>query len=120
MYCAMGSVRGLIFGIFIPLELYEKSLMVKETPRKGKLLCCTLLKKNSTMNQFYVHCFFLLLQLCTTVEPLNNGHHWEPKFCPLWRGVPSSGISSIFPVGVVCPIGLCFQSLPLLNFGREA
>ena len=19
----------------------------------------------------------------STVEPLNNGHHWEPKFCPL-------------------------------------
>jgi len=21
--------------------------------------------------------------LYNTVEPLNNGHHWEPKFCPL-------------------------------------
>ena len=20
-----------------------------------------------------------------TVEPLSNGHHWEPKFCPLQR-----------------------------------
>ena len=61
MYVLRYGVRGLVFGIFIPLELYEKSLMVKETPRKGKLLCCTLLKKNSTMNQHYVHCFFFVV-----------------------------------------------------------
>ena len=37
-----------------------------------------------------------------TVKPLNNGPHWEPKFCLLQRGVPNSGVSGIFPVGVVC------------------
>ena len=31
----------------------------------------------------------------------HNGHHWEPTFCPLQRGVPNSGASGIFPVGVV-------------------
>ena len=36
-----------------------------------------------------------------TVEPLYNGHHWEPTFCPLIRGVPNSGASGIFPVGVL-------------------
>ena len=44
----------------------------------------------------------------TTVEPLNNGHHWKPKFCPLWRGVPSSEFSGIFPVGVLCH---CFRTI---------
>ena len=24
----------------------------------------------------------ILSQEGTTVEPLYNGHHWEPKFCP--------------------------------------
>ena len=41
----------------------------------------------------------------TTVEPLYNGHHWEPTFCPLYQGVHNSGASSIFPVGVVCKSG---------------
>ena len=40
-----------------------------------------------------------------SLEPLYNGHHWEPSFCPLQRGVPNSGASGIFPVGVVCVIG---------------
>ena len=35
------------------------------------------------------------------MEPLYNGHHWDPTFCPLQRGVPNSGASGIFPVGVV-------------------
>ena len=26
----------------------------------------------------------------------------EPKFCPPYQGVPNSGVSGIFPVGVVC------------------
>ena len=39
--------------------------------------------------------------ISNTVEPLYNGHHWDPTFCPLQRGVPNSGASVIFPVGVV-------------------
>ena len=41
------------------------------------------------------------------------------------RGVPNSGVSGIFLVGVVCVIGLLsttwlrFQSFPLLYAGRE-
>ena len=35
------------------------------------------------------------------MEPLYSRHHWEPTFCPLQRGVPNSGGSSVFPVGVV-------------------
>ena len=58
-----------------------------------------------------------------TVEPLYNGHPWDPKFC--LRGVPISGASGIFPVGVVCVTGLLsttwlrFQSFPLLYASRE-
>ena len=36
-----------------------------------------------------------------TVEPLYNGHHWKRTFCPLQRGVPYSGASGIFLIGVV-------------------
>ena len=35
------------------------------------------------------------------MEPLHNGNHWDPTFYPLWRGVPNSGASGIFLVGVV-------------------
>ena len=35
------------------------------------------------------------------MEPLYNGHHWGPTFCPLERGVPNSGAFGIYPVGVV-------------------
>ena len=42
----------------------------------------------------------------STVETLYNEHHWVPTFCPLWQGLPNSGASSIFPVGMVCAIGL--------------
>ena len=34
--------------------------------------------------------------MSTTAEPLSNGHHWEPKFSPLYRGDPNSGVSGIF------------------------
>ena len=37
----------------------------------------------------------------STVEPLYNGHLWGSTFRPLKRGVPNSGASGIFPVGVV-------------------
>ena len=37
----------------------------------------------------------------STVETLYNGHLWGPTFRPLLRGVPNSGASGIFPVGVV-------------------
>ena len=39
--------------------------------------------------------------LMCIVEPLYSGHHWEPIICPLYRGVPNSGASGMFPVGVV-------------------
>ena len=35
------------------------------------------------------------------MEPLYNGHLWGPTFHPLQRGVPNSGASGIFPVGMV-------------------
>ena len=43
----------------------------------------------------------IFVWLIYTVEPLYNGHHWDPTFCLLQRGVPNSGASDIFPVGVV-------------------
>ena len=53
--------------------------------------------------------------------PLYNGHHWEPTFVPFR---PNSGASGIFPVGVVCVIGLLsttwlrFQSFAVRWQGR--
>ena len=34
------------------------------------------------------------------MEHLYIGHHWEPTFCPLYRGVPNSEAFTIFPVGM--------------------
>ena len=75
----------------------------------------------------------MAVTLCTE-EPLYKGHHWEPTFRPLQRGVPNSGASGTFPVGVVLYNWavahkhnvmrltlqqLHFQSFPLLSAGRE-
>ena len=46
----------------------------------------------------YGHNYFMKLY---TVEPLYNEHLWDPMFCQLYRGVPNSGASGIFPVGMV-------------------
>ena len=60
----------------------------------------------------------------TTMEPLYNGHHWDPTFCPVLRGVPNSGASGIFLVGVVLRNPAveynmaAFSELPLLYAGR--
>ena len=76
--------------------------------------------KSTPMAKCCAHCQQLCCTAKTTVEPLYNRHHWEPKFCSY-----NSGASGIFPVGVVCIIGLsstmwlCFQSFPLLYTGRE-
>ena len=56
------------------------------------------------------------------VEPLNNGHHWEPTICPLQRGVPNSGASGIFPVGILLrnrAVEHNVDTFPELSPGRE-
>ena len=45
--------------------------------------------------------------LSATVEPLYSGHHWEQTFVPYNEvSLLNSVASGIFPVGVVCVIGL--------------
>ena len=47
-----------------------------------------------------IHTAFCCYLFCY-MEPLYSGHHWEPTFCSLYKVVPNSGASDIFPVGVV-------------------
>ena len=59
------------------------------------------------------------------MEPLYNGHLWEPNFVHNSEVSLTKGLPVLFPVGLVCVIGLLsatwlhFQSFPLLYAGRE-
>ena len=63
--------------------------------------------------------------LSATVEPLYSGHHWEQTFVPYNEvSLLNSVASGIFPVGLVCVIGLLstmwyVSELPLAVRWRE-
>ena len=87
-------------------EQRDKMGRGKEMERKGGKRE-HIFKRQASRNLKYHHLPSLTQYLkytsisSSTVESLYSGHHWEPTFCPLQRGVPNSGASNIFPIGVV-------------------